>query len=222
MKRQSTCPKFFYQKDKLVRADRNGQTRSILRHASMAIAECRTDAPALLLATDQLGSVLSWEGGQVKPKRAYTVYEHDMSAEQETTLLGFNGDPIDPQAGGYLLGNGYRPDQPRLMRFTCPDTLSPFDKLGLNSYAYVQNAPVNATDPSGHFRLFAKTRQFGEQAKVIPGGAFAYVSKHPTLKNKRPITLNAHGSNGKLQGDWKTLNAEQVVRRTWRLVRASK
>ena len=65
-------------------------------------------------------------------------------------LPGFNGERCDPVSGNYHLGNGYRAYSPRLMRFTCPDSLSPFGAGGINSYAYCAGDPVNFTDPSGH------------------------------------------------------------------------
>lgn len=63
---------------------------------------------------------------------------------------GFNGERVDLLTGNYLLGNGYRAYSPRLMRFSCPDSLSPFGAGGINPYAYCAGDPVNITDPSGH------------------------------------------------------------------------
>ncbi|ELC6383293.1 RHS repeat-associated core domain-containing protein [Enterobacter hormaechei] len=65
-------------------------------------------------------------------------------------LPGFNGERRDPFTGNHHLGNGYRAYSPRLMRFTCPDSLSPFGGGGINPYAYCAGDPVNITDPSGH------------------------------------------------------------------------
>jgi len=65
-------------------------------------------------------------------------------------LPGFNGERCDPVTGNYPLGNGYRTYSPALMRFTCPDSLSPFGAGGINPYAYCAGDPVNHTDPSGH------------------------------------------------------------------------
>ncbi|ELC6383294.1 RHS repeat-associated core domain-containing protein [Enterobacter hormaechei] len=63
---------------------------------------------------------------------------------------GFNGESVDSVSGNYLLGNGYRAYSPVLMRFTSPDSLSPFGGGGINPYAYCAGDPVNITDPSGH------------------------------------------------------------------------
>lgn len=68
-------------------------------------------------------------------------------------LPGFNGERVDLLTGNYLLGNGYRAYSPRLMRFSCPDSLSPFGAGGINPYAYCAGDPVNITDPSGHLGM---------------------------------------------------------------------
>lgn len=70
-----------------------------------------------------------------------------------TNPLGFNGERCDPVTGGYHLGNGYRMYNPRFMRFHGADSMSPFGKGGLNSYAYCLGDPINKRDPSGHFAL---------------------------------------------------------------------
>jgi RHS repeat-associated protein len=64
--------------------------------------------------------------------------------------VGFHGERRDPVSGTTHLGNGYRAYSPVLMRFTCPDSLSPFGAGGINPYAYCAGDPVNRADPSGH------------------------------------------------------------------------
>lgn len=65
-------------------------------------------------------------------------------------LSGFNSERIDPVSGHYHPGNGYRAYSPVLMRFTCPDNMSPFNAGGINPYAYCAGDPVNHSDPTGH------------------------------------------------------------------------
>lgn len=69
------------------------------------------------------------------------------------TRLGFNGELREAKPDWYLLGNGYRAYNPRLMRFHSPDSLSPFGAGGVNSYAYCSNEPINSKDPTGHIRI---------------------------------------------------------------------
>jgi RHS repeat-associated protein len=65
-------------------------------------------------------------------------------------VLAFNGERMDPVSETYHLGNGYRAYNPVLMRFTSPDSWSPFGAGGINAYAYCARDPVNRADPSGH------------------------------------------------------------------------
>jgi RHS repeat-associated protein len=53
----------------------------------------------------------------------------------------------EPDTGWYLLGE--RPYNPTLRRFLAPDRASPFDRGGINRYAYCSGDPVNRIDPSG-------------------------------------------------------------------------
>lgn len=69
--------------------------------------------------------------------------------------LGFNGQFHEPGECRQFLGNGYRIFNPVLMRFHSPDSLSPFDKGGINAYAYCVSDPVNRLDPNGHWSFAA-------------------------------------------------------------------
>lgn len=70
--------------------------------------------------------------------------------ESPALLPGFNGERRDPMSGAYHLGNGYRAYNSVLMRFNCPDSLSPFGDGGINPYAYCEGDPLNRIDPTGH------------------------------------------------------------------------
>jgi len=74
------------------------------------------------------------------------------------SMLGFNGEHLDPVAGYYPLGNGHRAFNPSLMRFISPDRMSPFAAGGLNAYAYCQGDPVNFQDPSGQMKSSRPSR----------------------------------------------------------------
>ena len=90
---------------------------------------------------------------------AYSPYGH-FANPNKTALPAFNGQWLDPVTQGYALGNGYRVYKTNLMRFASPDSFSPFDRGGLNAYAYCQGDPINKVDNSGHishfFRSFLK------------------------------------------------------------------
>ncbi|VVN76340.1 RHS repeat-associated core domain-containing protein [Pseudomonas fluorescens] len=102
-----------------------------------------------LLATDQQRSVLRVTDPVGPVQQVYTAYGHRRVDQGLGSLLGFNGEAVDPVTGHYLLGNGHRAFNPVLMRFNSPDKLSPFGRGGLNSYAYCLGNPVNFRDPTG-------------------------------------------------------------------------
>ena len=65
-------------------------------------------------------------------------------------LFGFDGQLTDPHTGWQFLGKGYRAYNPLLHRFMSQDSLSPFDKGGINGYVFAGNNPIMQFDPSGH------------------------------------------------------------------------
>ncbi|MUN35676.1 RHS repeat-associated core domain-containing protein [Actinomadura litoris] len=146
----------------------NGDGRSqgtrLLRLGQTCVAQQRggsggQDQPEVrLLGADGKGSVLVAAGGaqdgehEGKEEYAYTAYGYtpQPSGGPGASLLGYDGQRTDPVLGWLHLGNGYRPYDPSLMRFTVPDSLSPFGPGGINPYAYCLGDPVNRVDPSGH------------------------------------------------------------------------
>ncbi|MEG0967280.1 MAG: RHS repeat-associated core domain-containing protein [Pseudomonas sp.] len=99
-----------------------------------------------LLQTNRQQSVL---GGTGFPSRAYSAFGAIPGVSGP--MQCFAGEVRDPLTGCYHLGKGHRVFNPVLMRFHSADRLSPFDKGGVNSYAYCRNDPVNFNDPSGQF-----------------------------------------------------------------------
>lgn len=119
------------------------------------------------LATDRQGSILL---SNDQPNR-YTGYGDN---SQSAARLGFTGQYCETNAGVYLLGNGYRHYNPRLMRFGSPDSFSPFGAGGVNAYAYCGGDPVNRIDPSGHvpgsYSLYAGGGAVSGKLKVLSHG----------------------------------------------------
>ncbi|WP_131109082.1 RHS repeat-associated core domain-containing protein [Pseudomonas sp. Sample_10] len=112
----------------------------------------RSRSRTVLLATDSSQSVI----GEIVDGRtqtiAYSAYGEQSAQQKVETRLGFNGQLREANIGWYLLGNGYRAYNPRLMRFHSPDSWSPFGGGGLNAYMYCVGDPVNSSDPTGHFK----------------------------------------------------------------------
>ncbi|KAB0499728.1 RHS repeat-associated core domain-containing protein [Pseudomonas vancouverensis] len=144
----------FYCKSRLATEIQGALRYSIIQHGDQLLAQKLDDGnarDATLLATDQQRSVLQiHESSDQGRSIAYSPYGHRPIENGLLSLLGFNGERPDPATGHYLLGNGYRAFNPVLMRFNTPDSLSPFEKGGLNPYAYCLGDPVNQTDPNGH------------------------------------------------------------------------
>ncbi|MCE5985827.1 RHS repeat-associated core domain-containing protein [Pseudomonas sp. 5FOS] len=104
-----------------------------------------------------------------KSARAYAPFGH---ATPANNLLGFNGEIQHVISGLYPLGNGHRMYSPTLQRFHSPDTQAPFNRGGINHYAYCGNDPVNWRDPSGKWRQLVKTA-----LKIAVGGGAAAAGK---------------------------------------------
>ncbi|HAB02302.1 MAG TPA: hypothetical protein DCE25_04960 [Pseudomonas sp.] len=83
------------------------------------------------------------------PGNAYAPFGY-LVGSAPFSILAYVGQLFDEGLSGYLLGNGYRRYALSLMRFTSPDSVSPFGAGGLNAYCYCNDDPVNEVDPTGH------------------------------------------------------------------------
>ncbi|MFT0867662.1 RHS repeat-associated core domain-containing protein [Pseudomonas sp. CAM1A] len=104
-----------------------------------------------LLQTDLQHSALAVRPRGAPRFIAYTVYGASPAAPAGP-LTGFDGIVRESFLKGYLLGNGYRVYSPLLMRFYSADQMSPFERGGINTYAYCHGDPVNFRDDSGRAR----------------------------------------------------------------------
>jgi RHS repeat-associated protein len=150
----------FYCKNRLVTEIQCLNQYSIVQQSGQVLAQQIRQGETVetnLLITDRLRSVLNTTGEHLQRPITYTPYGHRHPESGLTSMLGFNGERPDLITGNYLLGNGYRAFNPVLMRFNSPDSLSPFDKGGLNSYVYCLGDPVNMSDPTGNVPWFNLT-----------------------------------------------------------------
>ncbi|WP_371923689.1 RHS repeat-associated core domain-containing protein [Pseudomonas sp. EMN2] len=132
----------------------NGDTTSSLLHiAGIAHAERKATplgTDTLLLATNEPGSVVQTcaSSGPAQPL-SYSAYGATPADLTMAQTLMFNAERYESVSACYALGNGHRLFSPTLMRFYSFDTSSPFDKGGINGYAYCVGDPVNLIDPNG-------------------------------------------------------------------------
>jgi RHS repeat-associated protein len=144
----------FYNGEHLSTAIHGPRSFSIFRSAKYLHAQLQIESDrglTSLLATDVNCSVLLETQDALHTQFAYMPYGYRHPVEAVDHLLAFNGERLNAATGHYLLGNGRRAFNPVLMRFNSPDKLSPFDRGGVNAYAYCKGDPINFSDPSGEF-----------------------------------------------------------------------
>lgn len=143
-----------------------------------------------LTASDLFRTLMN---GTAQP--TYCVYGY--SSVLQSTLLRFKGQLKDACTGNYLLGNGYRSFNPRLMRFASADTASPFAQGGINAYAFVQGDPVNYNDPTGHVPVAPITPPLSYTGKINVTHGIRLFRPPPLKAGDQPmIAVNAHGILG--------------------------
>ncbi|WEK28354.1 MAG: RHS repeat-associated core domain-containing protein [Candidatus Pseudomonas phytovorans] len=115
--------------------------------------------------------------------RSYTPY--GFHAAPARPSLGFAGELDGPLPRGYLLGSGKRVYDIGLMRFHSPDVFSPFDRGGVNAYAYCLGDPVNNVDRDGH----SPTRIAGQSTGLVWGtvGMLSSLNKASKTIVKRSV-----------------------------------
>lgn len=163
----------FHHQEQLCSEVAGDERRSIVREGRQLLALLQGQETALF-CTDAYGNVLQALSGADTTTQAYSPYGQRPVSDGLGSLFGFNGEPLDPVTGCYLLGNGYRVYDPVLMRFHRPDSWSPFDGGGLNPYAYCLGDPINLSDPTGHISAWG-------WVKIGLTAAFAVASVALTL-----------------------------------------
>ncbi|WP_448107269.1 RHS repeat-associated core domain-containing protein [Pseudomonas azerbaijanoccidentalis] len=147
----------FYCKNRLATEIQGVMKYSIAREGDHLFAQNQNQDEktiTTLLATDLQRSVLhAHKANNQRQPITYSPYGHRQAEDGFNSLLGFNGERPDHVTGCYLLGNGYRAFNPVLLRFNSPDSMSPFGKGGMNSYAYCLGDPINLQDSNGNFSL---------------------------------------------------------------------
>lgn len=169
--------KLFYKGSKLSVLHMSGAHHTVVsaNHQNLCETNSKT-AQKRLLATDAQDSTVAINSkGQTTI--AYSPFGKDSYSLGSSLLSRFTGQSLLASGIGYLLGNGHRLFNPGLMRYHSPDSLSPFDKGGINAYVYCANDPMNRVDPNGKsFRSVIKWKR----------GGYSYKNLAPRLKERNP------------------------------------
>lgn len=205
----------FYCKSRLATEIHGAMGHSIVQHGGQLLAQQQREGDVVditLLTTDLQRSVLNTlDRSPSKQSIAYTPYGHRFAESGLTSLLGFAGERPDPVTGHYLLGNGYRALNPVLMRFNSPDSLSPFGRGGINTYAYCLGDPINRYDPTGHVSGAIKSM-------LLKWRDRAYASKLRRQKAVQSLvvtgTMKSDGKVFELKRDIRPLTGAKAMERS--------
>ncbi|MFF7065898.1 RHS repeat-associated core domain-containing protein [Pseudomonas sp. NPDC008258] len=187
----------------------------ILGHGRQALAlqQC-VSTPSSLVAIDSTQSPLRVMNPGNTQVITYTAFGFGQGLAE--LPLGFNGEHWDTVSMLYALGAGYRWFS-SLMRFTSPDSASPFGKGGINTYAYALNDPVNNFDPDGHFSiarfLGLKQNQYRKLEKIYGWGEYGdgiYKTTQNVLRKPKIVVL-AHGQGQTISIDGMNQSPEQLT-----------
>lgn len=212
---QSTVERRFYNNKRLTTQIQGASRCSIVQHDNLLLGQQRYGlAPeTILLTTDVQGSVINLSSVQGINGLVYSPYGHHPAQNELISLLGFNGESVDPVTGHYLLGNGYRAYNPVLMRFNSPDQLSPFGKGGINAYAYCSGNPVGRVDTDGRswWKIFSNAGKWSKalykpykkmQGEAVDAGVYtALLKEQRNLSEARLSSDNWAKVQGTLQND---------------------
>ncbi|MBF8777182.1 RHS repeat-associated core domain-containing protein [Pseudomonas fulva] len=163
------------------------------------------------LATDNGGSILAVDEKDARRAYSYTPYGFRSLRCGKRDPLGFNGELQEYFTNYYMLGNGHRGLHQHV--FLSPDGLSPFNRGGINAYAYSSGDPINHIDPSGKFIIFKAAAVF----LSTMAGAFSWAAALFTGSRVAQITGGIAVGAGLAAAATPTTSAST----SWMLVSAS-
>ncbi|MDR1148291.1 MAG: RHS repeat-associated core domain-containing protein [Spirochaetaceae bacterium] len=129
-------------------------------------AGANTRGGTAYLGKDVLGSVrgVSNEWGQLEERYKYDAFGKPYNGDFSNGVnFGYTGKPYDTVTG--LYNYGYRDYQPETARFTTVDPV----RDGTNWFAYVNNDPVNYTDPLGLQCVSASDKNAANKPAIARG-----------------------------------------------------
>ncbi|PWB35176.1 hypothetical protein DCO48_04120 [Pseudomonas sp. SDI] len=199
----------FYRHNSLSSEVQGAHSATVMRHERQLLGVSRSvsgTAQATLLVHDLQCCVLQQLDTESCQRFSYLPFGFAAGIGNAPATLAFNGEHPLPSSAQYLLGN-YRVFSPVLMRFTRPDSWSPFGKGGLNAYAYCLGDPLNRTDPSGRSpwqlaKLLVKSRQSAKHSGTFfkPAEIVDQIGADATIfvdgyKGKLRLNISGHGAS---------------------------
>lgn len=201
-------PKIFYKGNKLSTLYTSSAQQTVLSANNLNLCEMISlPSQASLLGTDTQASTINMVS-ESQTTITYGPYGYDSTPPANTLLSRFTGQSWLPSAIGYLLGNGHRLFNPGLMRFHSPDTWSPFERGGINAYAYCTNDPINRSDPSGMFSI-VKLMKGGYSVKKISS---RLDQENPSLTRRQYKILQNHIATQKAKGAKETKSHDNKIK----------
>jgi RHS repeat-associated protein len=172
----------------------DGNTEYIYGPQGSAIEQISPSGTATYLHQDQLGStrLITDGSGNVAATYTYNAFGSTTShTGSASTSLQFAGEFNDPETGFYYLRTRYY--DPTTGQFASVDAVAPSTR---EPYAYVNDSPLNGTDPSG---LFGPTC-----AELL--GQITALAKQAWGKAQGAARDEANCNSKGAKGHWKSFN----------------
>jgi len=141
---------FSHEGNRLSLAVKGAVMTALVYHGTQPIAQQSTNSslPVLLHTNASHSVIAEYRGGQ-QHEIVYDAYgEHDRD-ELRMSLLGYNGEYLDPERACYPLGRGLRFYFPGDRRFRQADPVGLANAAEFGRYGYCKGNPVMLLDPSG-------------------------------------------------------------------------
>ncbi|MVF51894.1 RHS repeat-associated core domain-containing protein [Pseudomonas monteilii] len=181
----------FYQNNHVFNTLHKDSTSLFLRCRTGPLAVLSSARPSpTLLAHDQNHSILTTHSTLETRNINYAPFGYTKSSERG--IPAYAGELPDPLCESYLLGKGFRAFSPEINRFKSSDTVPPFEIL--NYYAYCEDDPINAVDPSGHYKTFRPGSSFDRIRLRYIQTSYSETNYTPSLLNNSRTQKSAKTS----------------------------
>ncbi|WP_245586740.1 RHS repeat-associated core domain-containing protein [Pseudomonas cremoricolorata] len=219
MKKHTPGALYFYQNRRLQTLKTPEATRTLHWIDGIPLVQNSPGSKQSLMVSDRLGSVLHIAAAEQSEAQAlnYSPYGYCDLPSSSQPMAAFNAERPESFGIDYLLGNGYRSFNTRLMRFASADSASPFDEGGINAYCYCGGDPVNNIDPTGHFKVWFPLRTlFRSKQSIIDSSTQRlnhytnkrYEAQQQFMENRKgALDLQRQAKNSAIQANIKGMQS---------------